>query len=167
MTSDDPIALRDLAVRAARAAGELLRDAFEGERQVLTKTSPTDPVTEMDRAAEQLIVDMLLSERPHDGVLGEEGGERPGASGVRWVLDPLDGTVNYLYRIPAYAVCIAAEVHDRAVAGAVYDAGRDELFAAALGSGATRTSVHAGGMPRCSARSRNSPAGQRLPSAPR
>ncbi len=112
-------------------------DAFLGERQVLTKTSPTDPVTEMDRAAEQLIVDIVLAERPHDGVLGEEGGERAGTSGVRWVLDPLDGTVNYVYRIPAFSVCVGVEVHGEAVAGVVFDAPRGELYAAALGAGAT------------------------------
>lgn len=137
MTSPDPLALQDLAIRAARAAGELLHDAISRPRDVSTKSSPTDVVTEMDRASEQLIAEILLGERPDDAMLGEEGGERPGTSGVRWVLDPLDGTVNYLYRIPAYSVCIAAEADGEVVAGVVFDPGRDELFTAALGAGAT------------------------------
>ena len=76
----------------------------------------------MDTAAEQLIVDALLSERPDDAVLGEEGvaTTRSGGSGVRWVIDPIDGTVNYLYRLPPWAVSIAAEVDGTVVAGVVH-----------------------------------------------
>src|SRR5436190_14891071 len=94
-------------------------------------------VTEVDHASEALIVRRLLAARPGDGILGEEGSARDGTSGVRWVIDPLDGTTNFLYGIPAFAVSIAAEVEGEAVAGAVFDAARGELYAAARGGGAT------------------------------
>jgi myo-inositol-1(or 4)-monophosphatase len=74
------------------------------------KSSPVDVVTAVDTASEELIVGRLLGARPDDGVLGEEGARRAGTSGVRWVVDPIDGTVNFLYDLPAYAVSIAAEV---------------------------------------------------------
>ena len=94
-------------------------------------------VTEMDRASEALITERLLGARPDDGILGEEGVDTPGTSGVRWVVDPLDGTTNYLYGFPGFNVSIAAEVDGQTVAGAVYDVVRDELFSAAAGGGAT------------------------------
>lgn len=137
MTAPDPLALRDLAVRAAQEAGALLLDRLAHEREVSTKSSATDVVTEVDHASEALLLARLLGERPEDGILGEEGTSRTGTSGVRWVVDPLDGTVNYLYRIPAFAVSVAAEVDGVAVAGCVFDPSRVETFAAALGHGAT------------------------------
>lgn len=135
----------------AREAGELLRSGREGMTAAVdTKTSPTDVVTAMDRAAERLVVDRLLAARPQDGVLGEEGADRPGTSGVRWVIDPIDGTVNYLYRLPIWSVSIAAEQDGRTVAGVVYDPTRDTLWSAARGQGA-----HRDGAPvRCSQESR-------------
>jgi myo-inositol-1(or 4)-monophosphatase len=133
----DPLTLLALAEATAREAGALLLDGFQGVRTVDAKTSPTDVVTEMDRAAEALIVRRILEARPDDGILGEEGADRPSRTGVRWVIDPLDGTVNYLYRRPDWAVSIAAEVDGVAIAGAVYAPARDECFAAALGGGAT------------------------------
>ena len=132
----DPAVLGALAATVAREAGALLLRGLPGTREVATKSTDTDPVTEMDRAAEALIVRRILEARPHDAVLGEEGGGRDGTSGVRWVIDPLDGTVNYLYRIPAFAVAIGVEVDGVTVAGAVYDPSRDELFTAAAGRGA-------------------------------
>lgn len=108
-TAYDVAALRDLAERAARAAGSLVRDGRPETVEVAaTKSSSVDVVTLMDLAAERELRRAILQERPEDGVLGEEGGLQPGTSGVTWVLDPIDGTVNYLYGIPAYAVSVAA-----------------------------------------------------------
>ncbi len=107
-----------------------------------TKSSPTDVVTEADQAAESLIRDLIAEERPGDRILGEEGGEiappggQGGRSAVRWIVDPLDGTVNYLYGLPDWAVSIAAEVDGTVVAGAVFVPRRDELYSARLGNGA-------------------------------
>jgi myo-inositol-1(or 4)-monophosphatase len=103
---------------------------------VETKSSATDMVSEMDRAAEQLIVSALLAERPHDGMVGEEGSATDGTSGLRWVIDPLDGTTNYLYGYPGWAVSIAAEDAAGVVAGVVADAVHAEVFTATRGGGA-------------------------------
>ena len=130
-------ALRTLAEQVARSAGGLLLDGLGRAMEVGTKTTVTDMVTEMDRASEALIDAELLGARPDDGILGEEGAHRRGTSGVRWIVDPLDGTTNYLYGFPGFNVSIAAEVEGRIVAGAVYDVVRGELFSAALGAGAS------------------------------
>ncbi|MGE3620343.1 MAG: inositol monophosphatase family protein [Acidimicrobiia bacterium] len=133
----DPGALLDLAAGLARSAGALLvAHRRTARREVATKSSPTDVVTEVDRASEALIVAGLRAARPHDGILAEEGTDDPGSSGVRWLVDPLDGTTNYLYGHPGYNVSIAAEVEGRAVAAAVFDPVHDELFTATLGGGA-------------------------------
>jgi myo-inositol-1(or 4)-monophosphatase len=117
----------------------LLADGLGRARaEVSTKTTGTDMVTEMDRASEALIAQALLEARPADGILGEEGTDHPGTSGVRWVVDPLDGTTNYLYGFPGFNVSIAAELGAVAVVGAVYDVVRGELFRAVRGGGATR-----------------------------
>lgn len=139
----DAASLRDLAVAVAGRAAELLVDGLERERSAVeTKSTGTDMVTEMDRAAEQLIVDTLLALRPDDGIVGEEGTDRQGRSGVRWVVDPLDGTTNYLYRHAGFAVSVAAEVDGPdgsvVVAGCVHDPLHGDVFAAARGHGATR-----------------------------
>jgi len=105
-------------------------------REIGTKSSRTDMVTEMDRASERLIVDGLLAARPDDGIVGEEGSARDGSSGVRWIVDPLDGTTNYLYGHFAWAVSVAAEVDGTVAAGVVVDASHNEVFAAVLGGGA-------------------------------
>lgn len=126
-----------LAVGLARDAGALLLDGQASVRaDVGTKSSLTDMVSDMDRASEELIVSGLLWHRPDDGILGEEGASRPGTSGVRWVIDPLDGTTNYLYGQPCFAVSIAAEVDGRAVVGVVADPSLDEVFTATAGGGA-------------------------------
>ena len=131
--------LLELATGAARSAAELLRD---GRRRALatvaTKTTATDMVSEMDHAAEALIRDVLLGARPGDGFLGEETGESHGASGVRWVVDPLDGTTNYLYGHPGWNVSIAAEDEHGAVVGVVADPILGDTFTAARGAGACR-----------------------------
>src|SRR3954452_4271835 len=111
---DNPTAseLLELATAVAREAAGLAREGRRaGGGAVATKSSATDPVTATDRAVERLIVDRLRAARPADEVLGEEYGGAATASGrVRWVVDPIDGTVNFLYGLPQYAVSIAAEV---------------------------------------------------------
>ena len=140
---------RPSAVGAALEAGQLLASK-EGRVEVAaTKSSPTDVVTEMDGRAEELIRARILVARPDDAILGEEGGQVDGTADApaRWVVDPLDGTVNYLYGLHDWAVSIAAEVDQRIVAGAVYVPMRGELFTAVRGEGAwlesTRGSVTA------------------------
>ncbi|MFK4227118.1 inositol monophosphatase family protein [Streptomyces sp. NPDC019890] len=129
--------LLDLALAAARRAGELLRDGRPADLGVAaTKSSPIDVVTEMDIAAEKLITGFLSERRPEDGFLGEEGASTAGTSGVRWVIDPLDGTVNYLYGLPTWAVSIAAERDGEAVVGVVEAPMRGETYRAVLGGGA-------------------------------
>ncbi|MEV6972726.1 inositol monophosphatase family protein [Kitasatospora sp. NPDC093806] len=129
--------LLDVALDAARRAGALLLDGRPADLAVAaTKSSPVDVVTEMDLASEKLVLELIGARRPADGYLGEEGAERPGTSGVRWVVDPLDGTVNYLYGLPSWAVSVAAELDGRAVVGVVYAPARGELFHAVLGRGA-------------------------------
>lgn len=144
--------LLDLATRAARRAGAHLRDERPAELRVDTKSSPTDVVTHMDRASEEMLVSLILSERPDDAVLGEEGGSRDGTSGVRWVLDPLDGTTNYLYGVPLWSVSVGAEVSGVVVAGVVDAPVLGVTYAASLGGGSrvlqagTWTSLHASGI---------------------
>src|SRR5215510_14273704 len=117
----------------------MLADRHARPAVVGTKTSMTDVVTEMDQAAERLISDQILAERPYDAILGEEGGQTGGQALVRWIVDPLDGTVNYLYGLPDWAVSVAAEVGGQVVAGAVCVPRRDALFFCHLGGGAWRT----------------------------
>jgi myo-inositol-1(or 4)-monophosphatase len=129
--------LLDLAAETAERAGALLLDGRRRERTLIeTKSTATDMVSEMDRAAEDLIVTTLLAARPDDGIMGEEGSAVAGSSGVRWVVDPLDGTTNYLYGIPGWGVSIAAEGADGVLVGAVYDPVHSELFTALRGGGA-------------------------------
>ncbi|WUQ27368.1 inositol monophosphatase [Streptomyces sp. NBC_00239] len=139
LTETGPLAaeLLALALEAARLAGDLLRDGRPADLAVAaTKSSPIDVVTEMDIAAEKLITGFLAEHRPVDGLLGEEGADSPGTSGVRWIVDPLDGTVNYLYGLPAWAVSIAAEYRGETVAGVVAVPMRGETFQAVRGGGA-------------------------------
>jgi myo-inositol-1(or 4)-monophosphatase len=143
----DPAGLLAVAREVAVEAAGLLREGLGRRRQhVGSKSSITDLVTEMDRAAERLIVERLLAARPDDGVIGEEGTAHAGSSPVTWVVDPLDGTTNYVYGFPAFAVSIAARHHDpspgapppRVIAGVVADVARGDVFAARAGGGATR-----------------------------
>ncbi|HEY9374782.1 inositol monophosphatase family protein [Streptomyces sp.] len=129
--------LLDLALEAGRRAGVLLRDGRPQDLSVArTKSSPIDVVTEMDIAAEKLITGFLAEHRPDDGFLGEEGASSAGTSGVRWVVDPLDGTVNYLYGLPTWAVSIAAERDGETVVGVVEAPMRSETYRAVRGGGA-------------------------------
>jgi myo-inositol-1(or 4)-monophosphatase len=137
-----PGALLDLALATAREAGDLVvRLRAEGVEVAATKSSRTDIVTLADQASERLIRERLLGARPDDGMLGEEGDELRGASGVVWIVDPIDGTVNYLYGLPHFAVSIAAEVDGQVVAGAVVAPALALEYAAVLGGGATCNGV--------------------------
>jgi myo-inositol-1(or 4)-monophosphatase len=146
MNAPDAAGLRDLAVSVALEAGRMLASRPERVEVAATKSSPTDVVTAMDRRSEELIRSRILAARPFDAILGEEGGLIGNADSppVLWVVDPLDGTVNYLYGLHDWAVSIAAEVEWAAggevgrkiVAGAVYVPVRDEMFSAAKGGGA-------------------------------
>jgi myo-inositol-1(or 4)-monophosphatase len=125
------VELLSLAEDIAREAGAQLREAFDrGDLEVSAKSSPTDLVSEADEAAEALIRRRLAGARPEDGILGEEEGDTPGTSGVRWIVDPLDGTTNFLFGVPQWAVSVACEDAEGGLAGTVYDPMRDELWSA-------------------------------------
>jgi myo-inositol-1(or 4)-monophosphatase len=126
-----------LAEEAATRAGEILLEHFAGSIAGLdTKTSPTDPVSDADRASEAFLLDFIAAKRPQDGVIAEEGGEERSDSGLTWVLDPLDGTVNFLYRIPTWCVSIAIDEGTDTIVGVIHDPNRKETFSAAKGNGA-------------------------------
>jgi len=131
--------LLQLGCTLARAAGVLLLQRFAAPGTgVQTKSTATDMVSDADRAAEALILEGIRAARPRDAILGEESGEAAGNSGFRWVVDPLDGTTNFLYGIGQWAVSIACEDATGPLIGVVYDPVRDELFAAARDGGATK-----------------------------
>ncbi len=137
-----PADLRDLAVALAREGAGLARDMRRGGIEVAdTKTSAVDVVTEADRAVEDLLRRRIAEHRPDDAVLGEEGDDRAGTSGVRWIVDPIDGTVNYLYGLADCAVSVAVEVDGDVVAGAVVAIWSGVTYAAAAGEGSTRDGV--------------------------
>jgi len=132
-----PAELVALARRLAVEAGTLVRDGREGGlHDVTTKSTATDMVTEFDRRSETLIVEGLLAARPDDAIIGEEGANRPGTSGVQWLIDPIDGTTNFLYGLPGYAVSIAALDGDGLLAGVVHVPALGETFHAGRGGGA-------------------------------
>ncbi len=138
--------LERIACIAAEVAGDLVVSERPATLDVSAKSTRTDVVTEMDQASQELLIQFLGERRPQDGVVGEEEGAAVGSSGVTWVLDPIDGTTNYLYGIPAYAVSVAAVVGDpsvpggwRSIAGAVLNPVSGELFHAHLGGGARLT----------------------------
>jgi myo-inositol-1(or 4)-monophosphatase len=134
--------LRALAVDLATRAGALAHEGRQrlGVGQPMahdTKSTPTDPVTEFDRAAEALIVDTLRARRPDDSIVGEEGAEHAGSSGLEWHIDPIDGTANFVYDLPAWGTSVAVvDVHGP-LAGAVFAPVTNELYSAARGAGAT------------------------------
>jgi myo-inositol-1(or 4)-monophosphatase len=133
----EPGDLLDLAASTALEAGRLVADAHRGHVVVAdTKSSPTDVVTATDVASERLILDRILSARPGDGFVGEEGNDLPSSTGVVWIADPIDGTVNFLYGIPQFAISIAAEVDGEVVAGVVLNPINGEMFTSARGQGA-------------------------------
>ncbi|MGZ4596410.1 MAG: inositol monophosphatase family protein [Actinomycetes bacterium] len=125
-----------LAEEVAREAGRLIVERRPASLRVSSKSTDTDPVTEMDQASERLLVERIRAVRPDDGFLGEEGAAVEGTSGVTWVMDPIDGTVNYLYSIPAYAVSVGVRYDSEVVAGAVVNPVTDEVWTARRGHGA-------------------------------
>jgi myo-inositol-1(or 4)-monophosphatase len=126
-----------VALEAARGAARLVVDERPASLAVAdTKTSATDIVTEMDRRSEEAIVARLHARRPDDGVLGEEGASTEGTSGITWVVDPIDGTVNYLYDLPNYAISVAARDGDDVVVGAVVNPVTGQEWTAVRGEGA-------------------------------
>lgn len=129
--------LERIATESARRAGRLIRGQIGAADRVGSKSSPTDVVTQTDLDAEALIRDELLAATPAAGMLGEEGGasSNPRAR-LQWIVDPLDGTVNFLYSLPVIAVSIGAAVDGEIVAGAVVDVVREETFSASAGAGA-------------------------------
>jgi myo-inositol-1(or 4)-monophosphatase len=134
----DPAELERIASNAARAAATLVTAAYGRSDTVARKSSPTDVVTETDLRAEDLVRRLLREQTPAAGVLGEERGNTASGARLQWVIDPLDGTVNFVYGLPVFAVSIAAALDGEVVAGAVVDVLRDELFSAHLGGGARR-----------------------------
>jgi myo-inositol-1(or 4)-monophosphatase len=132
--------LLELARGEALTAGALLLESFhEGAaaHEISSKSTPTDLVSEADRLAERVIREGLAAQRPEDGFLGEESGGHEGSSGLRWVVDPLDGTVNYLFGIPQWCVSIAVQDERGMLAGVVYDPVREDLYSAVRGGAPT------------------------------
>jgi myo-inositol-1(or 4)-monophosphatase len=127
----------ELAERAARAAGDVLMSYYGRPPEGLaSKSSETDLVSDADREAERAVRNLLGAERPGDGLLAEEGSHAPGSSGRRWLVDPLDGTINFLYGFPAWAVSVALEDAGGVAVGVVYSPVHAETFSAVRGEGA-------------------------------
>ena len=134
--------LLDLAVAVAVETAEMVRARRRrGVEVESTKSSPVDVVTEVDRAAERMIFDRLMGARPDDGFLGEEGASSDSTTGVVWIVDPIDGTVNFLYGIPHYSVSIAAALDGVPVAGVVVNVESRERFTATKGGGSFQDGV--------------------------
>lgn len=129
-------ALTQLAIELAHAAGERAQDAREAGFDISAKSTPTDLVTAVDRDVERWLTGQLALHRPDDAILGEEGAGRSGTSGVRWIVDPIDGTVNFVLGSPAWAVSVAAERDGVVVGGCVYSPSSGDLFRAVRGGGA-------------------------------
>jgi myo-inositol-1(or 4)-monophosphatase len=135
MSADLNLELVSLAEEVARAAGALLMqrpDSFT----FTEKSSAVDFATQMDQQAESLIVKSLLAPRPDDGIIAEEGAAQPSKSGITWVIDPLDGTVNYLYGLPGWNISIAAKNQEGVIAGVVFAPTINSLWKATKGGGA-------------------------------
>lgn len=144
MSASQAQTLRDYAVELAEGAGDLIRATQPKHVRVKeTKSSATDPVTEMDLRIESYLIDKITKRWPNDGILAEEGDNRQGTSGLTWVIDPIDGTVNYLYGVAPYAVSVAVVSGPpdpqtwTQIAGAVHDVVNSRTWAAAQGAGAT------------------------------
>lgn len=130
--------LEAIAIEAAAEGATTIRDATGQLGSIHTKSSPTDPVTALDLAVEQVVREHLARRTPGASFLGEEEGVKAGDSRLGWILDPIDGTVNLTYDLPLIAVSLAATLDGEVVAGAVVDVWRDEVFSAAAGGGARR-----------------------------
>ena len=129
-------AFREIAVAAARRAGALLRVHRGAARSVSAKSSPINLVTEIDRQAEALVVETIHARFPDHSILGEEGGAQTRSATHRWIIDPLDGTTNFVHGLPLFSVSVALEIEGRVAVGVVYDPSLDECFVAERGSGA-------------------------------
>lgn len=128
--------LTEVALEIGRGAADILmRYAGSTLHDVATKSSPTDIVSEADRESEQFIAETIRHKRPDDSLLGEEGAAHEGTSGITWVADPLDGTTNFWFGVPAFAVSLAAVVEGHSVVGVVVDPSRDETWHATIGRG--------------------------------
>lgn len=131
-------ALRAIAEQLARQAGDMaLAGRKNGTVEAVTKSSPTDMVTQFDRASEELITSGLHQLRPLDAIIGEEGASKTGTSGITWHIDPIDGTSNFYFDIPMWAVSIGATDAQGPLVGAVYAPALGEMFTASRGQGAT------------------------------
>ena len=127
--------LLDLASRTAQKAGDFLRVRPE-EFELNQKSSDRDFATHMDHASEKLIINSILAARPDDGIIGEEGAARAGSSGITWVIDPIDGTVNYFYGLPGWNISIAAKDSEGVIIGVVYAPTINSIWHAIRGHGA-------------------------------
>jgi len=161
--ADDLLAV---AVEAARMAGALLLERVRrgAEKEVSSKSTPTDLVSDADLTAERAIRELLAERRPEDGFVGEEGPSAGSSSGLRWIVDPLDGTINFLFGIPQWSVSVAVADERRTIAGAIYDPNRNELFTATH-EGRPRLIGPAGAVELAGPRSRRSAGGPALGSA--
>ena len=130
--------LLELARRAASSAAALHRSALEERSfKVYSKTSSSDLVTEIDREAERRLVDVIRTARPNDEIAGEEGANFPGDSGVRWILDPLDGTTNFVHGYPAHSVAVGIEIGGQRMIGVVHDTFSNRVYSGIVGQGAS------------------------------
>lgn len=144
-----PAGLKEIACGLAELGGEVISHSSNEigtisdiADTVETKSSSVDPVTAVDKATESTLVEKLLTLRPNDGVVGEEGAGQQGSTGIDWIIDPIDGTVNFLYGIPEYAVSVAAVWGSVPVAGAVYNVAGDVMYSAHIGGGAYAITPH-------------------------
>lgn len=139
MVDPNPLELLSLAERLASEAAALVLDGLTRARSsVTTKSSVTDMVTEMDRAAESVIVTGIRAARPTDAIVGEEGANDAGSSGISWFVDPIDGTTNYVYALPGFGISIAARAGEQTLVGVVADPMRGDIYTAVRGRGAFR-----------------------------
>lgn len=136
LEQETPAALRRTAEEGARLVGRVLAERFQGERTIEFKRSTIDLVTDADTAAEEVLLRFLRERHPSHAILAEESGASRG-TGLRWLIDPLDGTTNYAHHVPHFCVSVAVDGPDGVLAGAVYNPMLDELFSAARGEGAT------------------------------
>lgn len=135
-THHDTAALLDLAIRGALAAGGELMARYGDIQGLDSKSSVNDPVSDADRAAESILVELITKERGDDGLLGEEGAAKESSSGLRWVIDPLDGTVNYLYQLDNFSVSVAVEDAEGVLVGVVHNPTNGRTYRAIRGAGA-------------------------------
>jgi myo-inositol-1(or 4)-monophosphatase len=134
--ADELAELGALAVRLAQGAGEVAVAGRRAGFEIHTKTTATDIVTEVDRRVERWLAAEIAAARPDDGMLGEEGADQAGGSRIRWVVDPIDGTVNFMLGLPQYAVSVAAELDGEVVAGCVHNPESGDTYRAVRGRGA-------------------------------